>query len=237
MLEFGKPLPLDFAIKQGQLVSWLRNWLHYYRSLVEVPDQAKDSSFFDPRYLRILKAQSLAMLIAISTSRMESQMGFDSWSREFEDIVRCAEYVLKPQDEIWTSMPKATSGKPAYTPGLGIIPPLFLVARKYRHSLWRRKAISLLQIAGIEGPFNGVQEAAVAYHIVELEEGRPYSPTLSLAEVRGPEDIPDSKRVWGCWRVGSGGSAEEIAKTVRFCCHKDLTGVTTIDLGNDGESC
>lgn len=222
------PMPILLSMQQGRLIAWLRTWLHAYHTLVETPEREAFVSIQERRHTKLLKAQCLAMLIAVSNLRTGTQMSYDKWEKELQEIVRIGESAMEETSEVPNRI-STTLLKP-YTSSFGIISPLYLVARKYRHSLWRRKAIKLLQSAGIEGPFNGDQEAAVACRMVELEEGRPYTAVLSLAEIRAPVDIPETKRVWGCWRTSRGVPVKVgVTSQVHFCCHKDLTGASPTD--------
>ncbi|RMD40854.1 hypothetical protein DV735_g4285, partial [Chaetothyriales sp. CBS 134920] len=92
-----------------------------------------------------------------------------------------------------------------FTPSPGVIQPLFFLAQKCRHPLFRRRAIALLRGAGIEGPFNGSTEAAIAQRIVEIEEDRPYKSALGEDDdILLLQDIPDSRRIISCCLICQG---------------------------------
>lgn len=178
-------------------------------------------------HLKVLKARTIAMLITISCLPTTTEMIYDKHASSFQEIIRCCESILPPhqqatEDGKWSIIPP-------YTPSVGIVMPLYVVARKYRHSLWRRRAINLLYRAGLEGPFHGEKEAAVAEHIVSIEENRPFKTVIPLEEVRAPEDILEERRVWGCWRVRGFEEQDVTKRQVLWCCHKDLVGVESMD--------
>lgn len=156
----------DLVLKQSSMIAWLQKWLTSFSVLVE----SDNANLHHPRYrhLRLLKAQCLSMFLAVSNVRALSQVSWDAFSPEFEEIVRCAEVVL---DEAGHDPTSAKSSLQPFCPSLGIVQPLFFVARKYRHSIVRRRAISLLRLTGFEGPFSGDFEADLATRFVEIEEG------------------------------------------------------------------
>lgn len=234
-------LPFSLVVKQGQMISWLRKWLGSFSDLVETNEAFfhghcdADLSGVRERNLRLLKAQTLSTLIAVSNIRTASQTGYDRYASEFEEIVQCAEIVLRgarsyspsstePSPYSSSFPPSSTSSPPPSTPhpnllpfsaSPGIIQPLFFTARKYRHSLTRRAAISLLRLSGFEGPFCGDFEADLATRFVEIEEARPFKMSLPASKVLKPQDIPDWRRICSCWRLSEKDDLDE--RIVKFC--------------------
>jgi hypothetical protein len=199
--------PSALIVQQDYLIAWLKRWLRTYTLLFDAPS-SRPSNPQTP-YFRILKAQTLTMFIATSNIKPPTQVTYDNYAPQFEEIICCAEHVLNPNDPTNTSGPY----RPLlpYSPVPGIIHPLYFTARKYRHSVSRRRAIHLLRHAGIEGPFQGDFEARVAARLVEIEEDRkPFKPVLAQAEVLCPSDITDRNRVYMSWIVDQPG--QEIGK-------------------------
>lgn len=188
--------PAALVAQQLYLVAWLKRWLRTYTLLFDTPSPRPPCA--QTAHFRILKAQTLILYIATSNIKPPTQVTYDSYAPEFEEIIRCAEHVLNPNDPTNPSAPP----RPllAYSPVPGIINPLYFTARKYRDSVSRRRAIHLLRHAGIEGPFQGDFEARVAARLVEIEEDRkPFKAVLAPAEVLRPCDIPDRNRVYMTW--------------------------------------
>ncbi|KAJ9605135.1 hypothetical protein H2200_010525 [Cladophialophora chaetospira] len=199
--------PQSLTVQQDYLIAWLKRWLRTYTSLFDNPSLR--SSPHQTPHFRILKAQTLTMFVAVSNVKPPTQVTYDAYAPQFEDIIRCAEYVLSPTDPTNSSV----LNRPLlpYSPLPGIIHPLFFTARKYRDSVSRRRAIHLLRQAGIEGPFHGDLEAHVAARIVEIEEDRrPFKSVLAKAEVLSASDIVDRNRVYMCWTLDY--SAQDGAK-------------------------
>lgn len=189
-------LTFDLVFKQSSMIGWLQKWLTSFSVLVGLDN----SNLRRPRYrhLMLLKAQCLSMFLAVSNVRASSQVSWDKFGPEFEEIIRCAEVVL---DEAGPDVTSTKSPLQPFCPSLGIIQPLFFVARKYRHSVVRRQAISLLRLTGFEGPFSGDFEADLAIRFVEIEEGRPFDMHLPEDQAMTPTEIPDHRRICSCWRL------------------------------------
>jgi len=194
--------PETLRAQQVYLVAWLKRWLHAYALILDNP--TSQPSHAQKSQFTTLKAQTLIMYIAVSNIKPPTQVTYDTYAPEFEEIIRCAEYVLNPTDSIKQGAPS----RPllSYSPVPGIVHPLYFTARKYRDSVSRRRAIYLLRHAGIEGPFQGDFEARIAARLVEIEECRkPFKPVLEPAEVLRPSDIPDRNRVYMSWMVDDPG--------------------------------
>lgn len=189
--------PPTLVAHQQYMVAWLKRWLRTYTLVFETPISSKKSLSQTANFM-ILKAQTLAVFIAVANVKPPTQVTYDAYAPQFEEILRCAEHALHP-DELVGSV-ASQQPLPRYSSGPGIIHPLHFTVRKYRDSVGRRRAIHLLRQAGIEGPFNGEFEARFATRIVEIEEDRkPFKPVLSPEEVLLPSDIEDRKRVYFCW--------------------------------------
>ncbi|EEU35068.1 uncharacterized protein NECHADRAFT_44854 [Fusarium vanettenii 77-13-4] len=193
-------IPSHILIEQGRHLGNLQQWLSC--------DQLDPSRLAtDPQneQLIILRAQSLAGLIHCATVIQPYETCYDSYDREFKEIIKLAEALFDLRPEVMNS-PGYSGGLPHFAPEMGIIQPLFLTALKYRHPSWRRKALELLQRSGREGPWCGAIEAAVLKVAIEAEEAIPYDlqgmngPHQSV--VHQPSSIPESQRVHLCWIVG-----------------------------------
>lgn len=193
--------PPEVTEQQDHIVAWLTRWLHTYKSVFD--EHGPSSSPAETAHFKILKAQMLTMLIATSNIKPPTQISYDTYAPQFEEIIRCVEDVMMENDSIDDGPAGSPHNKKSpllpYSPVPGIIHPLNFTARKYRDSVSRRRAIHLLRHAGIEGPFHGVFEARVAARVVEIEEDRkPFKPVLASDEVLTPNDIPDRNRIYIC---------------------------------------
>ena len=211
-------LTFDLVLRQSQMISWLRKWLFSFHELVEITQQNSPSSAARTQYVHSLKAQCLSMLLAVSNIRFLTQTSWDRYGDEFEEIIRCAEIVL---DERSRNLTSSQSSLTPFCPSPGLIQPLYFTARKYRHSVTRRRAIALLRLAGFEGPFSGDFEADLAVRFVEIEEARPFSLHLRDDEVLLPPDIPDWRRIYSCWRLSERYNFDD--STIKFCRRRRMS--------------
>lgn len=137
----------------------------------------------------ILRNLCLAATMELEQLRSINETSWDKFEEEFQSIIEASERV-QVQNEV-ASQSSSASGQFHLTLQLGLISPLFLTAFKYRHPLWRRRAIACLHKAGTEGPFIGKQLAAIAERCVEIEEFGTRPPSVSTT----PEGLSSSSRV------------------------------------------
>lgn len=189
-------------IEQGQLIAALRQWIVRREELLLENTKRSRLRPDELRHLDVLKAQCHCSLIVISTLPLRSQMAYDIYLPDFQQIITCAEKILGPAPLADPSPGK--QGMSPFCPHPGLIQPLSLTARKCRNPLLRRKAICLLQQTGKEGPLVGAFEAALGRRICEIEENRPFSFVLPASEASATVSqrvISDDARVRACWRV------------------------------------
>lgn len=105
-------------------------------------------------------------------SSIPHEMSYDIHASAFRQILLDAEAVLSTRSAK-EDLPDRPLGHLRFSIGPGIIQPLYVVAEKYRESSWRRRAISCLSGAGLEGPWNGPREAAAALRLAQHEEAWP----------------------------------------------------------------
>ena len=189
----------ETSIEQGRHISRLSLWLKTLDDNV-LGRRRNTQELHVPSYRHayMLRAQCLIAIIYVSTILSPYEVEYDRHAAFFQDIVENVTFVLAKavkDDENTTSS--------QFRPGLGIIQPLLFTALKYRHSDWRRKAITLLEHVGMEGPWSGRVEARLAERAMQVEEE-----DLALKGVPGavlkttPEQICERKRVCGISIVG-----------------------------------
>ncbi|KAM6529656.1 hypothetical protein FALCPG4_007784 [Fusarium falciforme] len=229
-------VPSNILIEQGRHLGNLQQWLSCHQL-----DPSRPAADPQNEQLIILRAQSLAGLIHCATVLQPHETAYDSYDREFKEILKLAEALFDMQPEVMNS-PGYSGDLPHFAPEMGIIQPLFLTALKYRHPFWRRKALDLLQKSGREGPWCGAIEAAVLKVVIEAEEATPNNlqgmNEPDQAVVYQPSGVPENQRVHLCWivgyvarqqdnRVGMGvgpGTRAKFAK-VQLCMCLDLDGI------------
>jgi hypothetical protein len=217
--------PPEMFRRQDRIISWTESWLAAFRNITN--DSKMDSQEQDFRHLQLLKAQALTLLIAVSRVRAATQVSYDDYAMYFEEVITCAENALGQTRDRYDTISKRGTLTP-FCPVPGIIHPLTFTARKYRHPLSRRRAIRLLALAGIEGPFRGDFEARVAMRIVEIEENRPFVPNPGPEGLMMPEKIPDAQRVYLCWVKGEQGENDKHYLRVMAFSRRAAQGAVSI---------
>ena len=162
----------DMTLEQCRHISRLHSWLKCFDRVIHGEGSWEESKLSDLELCRalILKSRCLSTLIHVSTILDAYQTSYDKFAPQFADIIDCARKVLGTNSPTSIRSKYADGILPHFSLCPGIIQPLFLTARNYRHSRLRREALSLLRYAGIEGPWNGAIDAAIARHIIEVEE-------------------------------------------------------------------
>ena len=191
--------PSNLYVEQGRHITNLRTWLAVHGLYPDgfrtsnfqgnLSSESRGTSEEITQNM-IFTAQALSCLIYLSTLLHPTETIYDDFDSEFQQIVQCVSAVLdaesKPShsassDETAnngtdghrshsrsrTPIPSRTN---TFTPELGVIQPVFFTALKYRHPIWRRKAIALLLRTGREGPWWGELEAACASMAIRAEE-------------------------------------------------------------------
>jgi len=181
------PHAVDAAtlVEQGRHISNLSCWLDNFNRSV-MPNIPSDRggglrSGLVLAHALTLRSICVACLIWISALLEPRESFLDSFGPRFEQIIQDAEIVISQRIHHHNSrdqhLPLRQGENTAiFSPGPGILYPLFLTARKYRHPLGRRKAISLLRQGGMEGPWCGPREAVVATRMMQYEEAWPEKP-------------------------------------------------------------
>jgi hypothetical protein len=188
-------VPSSFQIEQGHHLANLRTWLSLLHRLVRQSvcnwKQMEATSNGSYIHALVLRSQCLGAIITASTVLNTNERGYDTYAPQFQQIVQAVEEVMRIEQTERVIGFKL----PSFTPEMGIIQPLFLTAEKYRDSVWRRRAIQLLQQAGREGPWVGKIEAVVARSCADFEEknaaGHGVSPHIL------PEHIDEKDRLCG----------------------------------------
>jgi Fungal specific transcription factor domain len=175
-------IPRATLIEQGHHLGRLTLWLKCLDENVLHPQRTLDPS--SHRHALMLRAQCLVAIINTSAILSPYEVEYDRHAAAFREVIDAAAVVIDGRDESAIK----------FRPGLGIIQPLLFTALKYRNGRARRRAISLLKRSGVEGPWVGWVEAAVAERTMKVEEEM--FDRLSGEEITEGM-IPERKRVCG----------------------------------------
>lgn len=192
-------MPPELLIEQGRQIGTMKQWLSC--NTVSLPyDVESDES------LLVLRTQCLAALIHASTILDPRETSYDFYGPDFEEIVTTIEVLLmrkhSQQDSQHDSLP-------SFIPEMGILHPLYLTAKKYRNSYWRRKALQLIRKCGREGPWCAETESSIVEAVIKTEEGLSDKASLDLsrnedATINSPSNIPEKDRINCSWTIDPG---------------------------------
>ena len=180
----------DLAIEKGRHLANLSIWLEALnRNCFFVnSDSCHRPSSDLYHHALVLRSQCLSTSIYLCTVLRAHEKSYDLYGDRFQRIVQDAAVVLAHRSESSTMLQQ-------FSPSPGIIQPLFLTATKYRHAVWRRRAVELLRISGREGPFEGKLLAGVAARAIQIEESE-CQPSVRNEILT--EHIAERHRVHGC---------------------------------------
>ena len=196
----------SILVEQGRHIAALSMWLEQFSTKLAPREGSSDGSYEHALRMRMT---CTSWLIRLSSILDMHETSYDIQASRFEQIVLDAEQITSiggPRE----ARNNTKFAKERCVLGTGVIEPLFLVAAKYRHTPWRRRAIICLANAGLELPFNGLREAAIARHIVDYELDRSQNATtqnifhplpIDSSEQQvsvAPFGILEENRIHGC---------------------------------------
>lgn len=223
---FPASQPRSLLVEQGRHVAALSIWLEQFHTKVApIKESSGDCDASVSEHALTLRMTCMSLLIRISNVLEAHETSYDNQTSRFRQIILDAERILAIQ-----AMRKFEKDETLLDAkcviGLGIIEPLFLVAQKYRDALWRRRALGCLSRAGLELPFNGPREAAIAQRIIRHEEHCSQTSSTSQ-DLDLCSETPDSARLHGC-RISETGFVEGRNKVVvTFFSCKEVDGMHT----------
>lgn len=112
----------------------------------------------------VLWISYLVVYITLSTCLEPDESSYDTFQLQFERIVEQAEFILKP------CIDGTLAKRKRFSLEMNVIQPLYFTSLKCRDSKLRHHAISLLQMSGQEGVWDGKMLGIVAKYVAEHEE-------------------------------------------------------------------
>ncbi|KAL4971842.1 hypothetical protein BDW66DRAFT_155288 [Aspergillus desertorum] len=164
--------------KQSTLQTAMSEWIESYEtSITSLSAKISRSERFGLVLLRVY-ADVATILLATCFSIRETS--YDPHVSRFEAIVkRYSDF----HESVYRSEVNGCPAHPFFTTDTCLFPPLYFTALKCRNSTIRYRAISLLnEYDHLEGPWTGPMVAAVAKHVVSLEENHFEKAMQSSAE-------------------------------------------------------
>ena len=210
------------SIQQGRLIAHLLTWLEQF-NLIVLPTLSREhtnSSQVNLYYKALtLRMTALSTLIYLSCILCPLETAYDIYASHFQQIITDSEITLTCRNRVLDSLVEGVQS-PRFSNGPGLIQPLFHCALKYRHPVYRRRAIALLSLTGREGPWCGRREARIISRIMEWEEA---GASDSLTASTGAQS--------SCHKAGAGTGT---AATARVGSVPPLESVAAADVINSG---
>ena len=205
-----KLVPVDLFFEQGHHIGALKLWLRRLTRdiLPTLKASSNHQSAGTAKYTHCLVLRNLCIstIIYASTILDPYETAWDTHASSFQDIVTGAELIHNHRRRGQRGFLPSSTTAFTFSPSPGIIQPLYLTVLKYRHPIWRRRALEVLRHSGKEGPWDGKLMAAAAQCTVDAEESelaRDVDSSVRVEQVdeglRHLEDIvPERVRVSGC---------------------------------------
>ena len=164
----------DAYREQGIYIEFLRAWDRKFHALLE--SQLRFLAYTDEKFpdserhreCVSLQLTYLVTLIKLSTSLDPNETIYDDYLPQFKAIVELADSLLLPFGKPMERPERHAC--PTFALDMNVIHPLHFTAVKCRDYALRRRAVSLLQISGKEGVWDGEIMAKMAEQVILLEE-------------------------------------------------------------------
>ena len=226
-------VPAELHLEQNRHLAALSHWLITFNSDLHSTNPKIDHAANQHRELRNLlltfHTQCLTAYIYISTLLNPYETAYDALAHSFQQILTCAASLLTHRQT-----PRFPFHHFSFLPGLA--PALFVTAMKYRHPLHRRRAIELLDLADVEGPWDPKTLVTVAKRAVQIEEA--YL-DLSFIDIEqfSPGTINEAHRLHGFGMASATGhqaqrGPEEVLLTRRGCAERVMVTEYRYEAGN-----
>lgn len=170
-------IPQYLLIEQGRHIGVLKCLLKIIDNNVLLPGIISSSTGENQQALKkknvhmlMLRNLCLSTIMYTSTVLNQYETAWDIYADDFQQIVTNAEIILDSREGLRENLTRQPPAVFKFIPSLGVCQPLYQTALRYRHPIWRRRAIRCLRRAGREGPWVGELLAAVTERAAEIEE-------------------------------------------------------------------
>lgn len=159
-----QPLPDKVALELWDLQEVLQVWHRQTEAFLSMQNMNEAAMSLGSKALIV---QYLVAWIKLSTYFFESQIAYDEYFSQFEEIVSLTSYAVVADHSAYL---KSLGRDPCYTLDITLAQPLYFVACKCRDAQLRRQAIRMMKLVGKEGIYTGRTVAKVAEWVVGNEE-------------------------------------------------------------------
>ena len=219
MFPTGKisPPPSPSSLKDS-LLGQLETWLSLFENMLQLQKGSSSSHKTDSEsnpLITLLRLQRTIAWIFLSSYGPGREMDYDNFLPQFQQCLALVRNVAAAHERYSGSL------KPTFTPEIGILPVLYIIGAKCRHSLVRREVLAILRRQPIrEAVWNSICTARVLERVIEIEEGG--------SEEGITTQSMDQIAVWQriealSWtHVVSGHSAPRLDVTYTFCTREGI---------------
>lgn len=207
-------IPLPPLLVKDTVLEQLESWWSLFENMLQHGSSYETDSETYP-LVPLLRLQHTIAWTLLSSSGPGGEMEYDNFLTQFQQCVVLAGDLAAVHERYSGSL------KPTFTPEIGIIPVLYIIAAKCRHPVVRREALGILRRQPIrEAVWDSLVVARVVERIIEIEEGgiEKWEMTQSM------EQIAVSQRIEAVsWiHVVGGQSADRVDISYTFCMQEEL---------------
>ncbi|KAH8131905.1 hypothetical protein LI328DRAFT_158519 [Trichoderma asperelloides] len=207
-------MPLPPSSTKDIVLRQLETWSSLFENML----QHGSSYETDPESYPLIPLLRLQHTIAwtfLSSSGPGREMEYDNFLTQFQQCVALAGDLAAVHERYSGSL------KPTFTPEIGIIPVLYIIATKCRHPAVRREALGILRRQPIrEAVWDSLVVARVVERVIEIEEGgiEKWEMTQSMEQIAVRQRIEAVSWV----HVVGGQSAGRVDMRYTFCGREEL---------------
>jgi len=169
-ITFSSPqtIPAEMIVHRDRLGKEILRWIASFTPIFAHSQTFEGRRDFTGATVLLIWAKSSLVTLETHVQGI-GEMIYDQFDPAFVEILALCKTIIEPPSSSRLSPPREKEAR--FSSDLGIIPILFWVAIKCRHSFTRHEAIRLLQVAPRrEGIWDSLLTAKASSWIVEIEE-------------------------------------------------------------------
>ncbi|UKZ96200.1 uncharacterized protein TrAFT101_011002 [Trichoderma asperellum] len=207
-------IPLPPSSTKHIVLRQLETWSSLFENMLQHGSSYETDPESNP-LISLLRLQHTIAWTFLSSSGPGREIEYDNFLTQFQQCVALAGDLAAVHERYSGSL------KPTYTPEIGIIPVLYIIAAKCRHPVVRREAVGILRRQPIrEAVWDSLVVARVVERIIEIEEGgiEKWEMSQSMEQIAVRQRIEAVSWV----HVVGGQSAGKVDMRYTFCGREEL---------------
>ncbi|KAL5357718.1 hypothetical protein BJX96DRAFT_23601 [Aspergillus floccosus] len=154
------------------VLNQLETWSAVFENSLQQGSAWDAASGADP-LVSLLRLQHTITCMLLRTCGPGRELDYDDFLPHFQQCVAWAEDVAAAHERYSGSL------KPTFTPEIGIVPVLYIIGVKCRHTVLRRQVLGILRRQPIrEAVWDSISAARVVERVIEIEEGGQLAPSM-----------------------------------------------------------